>query len=406
MWVSLSKPSIGVDSYITLENIKIKFSQNTAATNISQILHYPPGIYAFDSSRVRIKDVEITQAWDGAVLLGNCGGWTVDGLWVSAFHRHFDVYVSLDSMHFNDVRFWPFDIVGTASQVVWTANAVGWYIGEMDDAAVTNSMCYGLEQGCFVTNTGAPSYSFINISNFDFDGSYGIIHNRGIITCSGCTFSSGHTPLISVNNASLTVNGGWFNGPFDTAPVAVSVTATFGNISRLSLSKILWNGLAGTSLAVAGIKTIAPAGGLINLDIDGINFYQNSGVVYTAPLIWLNGVTMGRIAGVNFSSMVGGSGVGIQLDDDWEVYARGNVYNGWTVTRPPTATNGSWADNAYDYPHLRAFANLGTPAYQGAMSYCLDCKVASGSDNTCATGGTGALAVYVNLVWRCFNAQN
>lgn len=52
----------------------------------------------------------------------------------------------------------------------------------------------------------------------------------------------------------------------------------------------------------------------------------------------------------------------------------------------------------------RTYANLGSDANQ--MQICTDCAVTSGSDNTCTSGGSGALAVRINSVWRCFNAQN
>lgn len=49
--------------------------------------------------------------------------------------------------------------------------------------------------------------------------------------------------------------------------------------------------------------------------------------------------------------------------------------------------------------------SLPTPA-DGTLIYCSDCAVTSGADNTCASGGTGALLVRLNGVNRCFAAQN
>lgn len=46
--------------------------------------------------------------------------------------------------------------------------------------------------------------------------------------------------------------------------------------------------------------------------------------------------------------------------------------------------------------------SLGTPS-NGVFIYCSDCQVTSSSDNTCASGGTGAMAIRLNSVWRCFD---
>jgi hypothetical protein len=51
------------------------------------------------------------------------------------------------------------------------------------------------------------------------------------------------------------------------------------------------------------------------------------------------------------------------------------------------------------------FANLGA-VVAGGLVNCADCAVTGAADNTCAGGGTGALAVGINGVWRCFYAQN
>lgn len=50
-------------------------------------------------------------------------------------------------------------------------------------------------------------------------------------------------------------------------------------------------------------------------------------------------------------------------------------------------------------------ANLSSGT-DGSMYYCSNCQVTSGADNTCASGGSGALAIRVNGVYRCFATQN
>jgi hypothetical protein len=46
------------------------------------------------------------------------------------------------------------------------------------------------------------------------------------------------------------------------------------------------------------------------------------------------------------------------------------------------------------------FANLGT-GLEGDQFKCSNCQVTSSIDNTCATGGTGAAATYINGAWKC-----
>jgi hypothetical protein len=50
-------------------------------------------------------------------------------------------------------------------------------------------------------------------------------------------------------------------------------------------------------------------------------------------------------------------------------------------------------------------ASLGTPA-AGTIRWCSDCTVTDGSNNTCAASGSGAFALRVGSVWRCFALQN
>jgi hypothetical protein len=50
------------------------------------------------------------------------------------------------------------------------------------------------------------------------------------------------------------------------------------------------------------------------------------------------------------------------------------------------------------------FTNLSTTA--NTLTVCTDCAVTSGADNTCTSGGTGAIAARLNGVWRCFATQN
>lgn len=52
-----------------------------------------------------------------------------------------------------------------------------------------------------------------------------------------------------------------------------------------------------------------------------------------------------------------------------------------------------------------SFANLGSVA-DGTVKFCNNCKPTSSADNTCTSGGTGAIAQRLSSAWRCFQQQS
>lgn len=56
-------------------------------------------------------------------------------------------------------------------------------------------------------------------------------------------------------------------------------------------------------------------------------------------------------------------------------------------------------------PSTVNFSDLGGEP-SGSFASCANCQVTSGADNTCTSGGSGALAVKINGTWRCFATQN
>ena len=67
-----------------------------------------------------------------------------------------------------------------------------------------------------------------------------------------------------------------------------------------------------------------------------------------------------------------------------------------------------WYINADGFlqPVGQTFAAMSATAPNNSIQICTDCTVTSGANNTCTSGGTGALAVRLAGVWRCFNQQN
>lgn len=100
-----------------------------------------------------------------------------------------------------------------------------------------------------------------------------------------------------------------------------------------------------------------------------------------------------RRAGTNIASIKAHyfDGIGLYVHDGGGTGTLREVFRG--------RTNGLFT------PMSVSFSDLGGEP-TGTFGYCSNCQVTSGADNTCASGGGGALAWKINSVWRCFATQN
>lgn len=196
---------------------------------------------------------------------------------------------------------------------------------------------------------------------------------------------------------------GWSSSSTDPSGVAdtAAVRAAAGTIRTTNGSTGTGNLLIGPSTAsVTGSFTVVPDNAATNALVTVGRFSVNSTGTAAAglgPLIDLaaettttNDQQLGSIAGLWTTATHA---------------SRTGAITFSTVNNAGSNTERFRIDHQGIQPAGVVFASLGTPG-NNYIQICTDCTVTSGADNTCAGSGTGALAVRLNGVWRCFNAQN
>lgn len=224
--------------------------------------------------------------------------------------------------------------------------------------------------GATVPPSGIRIYSTggITITNCSFSGSYWAVLQTGnlssglSITCcdventlSGC-FSGDQYERVSITGCTLS---------------QYFTSAVWYVMFCQSLTGVTFNGNAClTNPGGANHVGVYCDAGCSNVDISGNSF---DGFLYAVQTLNGADVTVGPNSIKNVYA--GGREVGL-----------GNTSIG-SLTCPTTVAGlGGWKD--------------------GSVMFATDGTVTSGADNTLAGGGTGALAVRINGVWRAFKAQN
>lgn len=276
-------------------------------------------------------------------------------------------------------------------------------------------------------------------------------------------------PSYTHTGGTFTAAGSWFfHVTPNTQPlfslVADGTTNTFyptRNAFGVSSSYFVQYGGTGA----ADVATMISANPSISTDLQliGNRFQFIENISYANAKLSLAGSTNAIVTGNFVSGKGSGTGAFLSVASDTNNRVGSNVAAGWTITLPATLANGAYEVGnvkqgldvktpgaggigsvfslyGADATKRKSFRinettgaleilnsdfslvvqrvnNDGTigqtgvvfsalPTTNGTISYCSDCTVTSGSNNTCTSGGTGALAVRLAGASRCYKDQN
>lgn len=270
------------------------------------------GVNAINSARFKITNCRITMFVTCLNMTGNCGGSDINGLeiWAGANSNNngLAVYVdgSLDTVHFNGLRIWPFDDPGggtftasITSNVLTVTSAPGNFlaVGQTITAAGVNCTITGFGTGTGgtgaynVTNANVGSRSMVASGIPSFITQTGIISGR----CDGLFITNSMAICLNQINLNSGIGAGTtFTG---TTNGTTSLIVTGISSGTVQVGATLF--IAGVS---QGVTIVSGAGG-------GNGTYVMSGTVAAAGPTTMHtgdpGATFGGATNFDFDSFNG-----------------------------------------------------------------------------------------------------
>lgn len=330
----------------------IRFTQpNTGGMIRSAIVQYPAGIYAVASSRFKVVDVIISNAWVG-INGGASGGSFIERFECSAYSQGMVWAAALDYVHISNYHFWNFDMTSNQLAVFQDGTTVAAQLGRIDGLLATN---WGIAEGIINVTSTTGTAGWYVFSNLQMDGPLSQLNIAASINFVGVNveFTRGSSDTM----AAIVVSGG--HNTFTNLTYA----GTMPTIAPIQVTGgfALFNGGVLTQDATGASLATVTAGSLICRDTYLIT-HNNA---HTVAWFHQSGTGVLVIDGAFFP--IAATGVAIQMDTNVAGNHVGdNYYGASTLTIPATTST------------LQLIGKLLAPTLQGTTTYADDTAAAAG----------------------------
>jgi hypothetical protein len=319
---------------------------------------YPPAIIGPNAARLQIDRVRISGAWDGILLTGNPGGFSINNLEVGALDVGLTEDGGLDFCHLTGYHFWPFGLQSgtTYSAVYQDGGTIAANLGRCDDWDIR-----GLA-------------SFLGQVNFLSDATQGDIANL----------------IMDGDGANLNIYGGFWNingftstKDTNTSTVALTVTQGVTHITGIDLR-------GGDNAPL-----VNQTGGILRLTAGRIaqSNVAQPGITYTGGDMFIDGVQMSPGTASRSTPYIGATGTFFQMrnstfdqagsatgggltfgTDSIANFVAGNDFGGWAFAPYNGGTVGTYGPNktiAFPFTPTIAPTTPGTwaPTYTARGGY-------------------------------------
>ena len=290
---------------------------------------YPPAILGASAARLLLHNVRVSGAWDGVILTGNSGGFSIDELEVGALNVGFSEDGALDFCRLVGYEAWPFGLSsGPLYTGVYSDGAtVAANIGRCDDWDIRGLASFAGKVNLLADNTQGA------ISNLLMDGdgaNLAILGGFWNIANLTSTKALDPMPMLNVSGGTTTISGLDFRG---SGPVTQVIQT--GGILRLSAGRFNQNDLNHSAVVQTGGRLL----------LDGINWSPGAGV-RTQPYV-LSNSTEFSMRNTTFDPIgSGSSGIGLLLGVDVpSIFVQGNDFGGWAYSPLAGSVLGTYGPN-------------------------------------------------------------
>lgn len=359
---------------------------------------YPPAIYATTVDRMRVTDNRIEGAWTGINYTG-VNGSNYGGLWIQRNEieaLNIGIYIenNYDFGHVNGNHFWPFSLIGTATDTNIRAdgNDYAMQIGRSDAIDISDTDVLGTRISLL------SDFSFGQLARIKLDigaeldiaGSTGPgvqidgIYETGTTKSGNCAINaSGSLSYVLISDAIIQ----------PTASSAICYTGSGGGTVEISNS---YMNTTSTSLPVISVSN---SSGQIRFNNDIFDVSTSNSA--SGPVITNTGTAALKFQ--NNSIFTTGTGVAaISQPDTAGTVVSGNFFNKWLFVAPgPLGSYGpNYQNNSTGLSDIRTYPNGSFGIGKGAMS-----SSQSGATNNFGGGGSACAALTTGTNNTCLGAN-
>ena len=339
----------------------------------SNLVNYPPAIYAQNQNRLELFRMKIVGAVIGIDGRGNASQWVIDDLEEAAFSVGMWFDAGGDTNRINNWHSWPFStgaggipysdslqgalyIAPNTSCTPQTNSGSAGAISLMAGSSflqISNHLSITGQGWCLYPSTGAygpqgiGSGPTVQASNVDFDSFNGVNISAGSVTISSSMFTTAQIADYAIlqSGGELSIDNATFlqaAGISTTQPLVTFEGGT-GSGSQ-SASLIISNSRFDAPGAPTPMVSANSSVGSGSLTLTGNKFFPVNGGTYSIPLVNVTGSSTPTTITGNSFSQGNGTGSAITISTDNWSSVTGNTAPGWSMSFP-SAVNGVYTCN-------------------------------------------------------------
>lgn len=335
-----------------LRDVGIEFTQpSDPGTLRSDLIQYPPAIYAVNAPRFIIDNVRLSGAWNGLDMSGNNGGVHIGFMEIGAFNKGLIIDGALDFINIERLHFWNFGIgaSGTVLGDIWRdGTTIAAEIGRIDGL---NIGVFDSLRASLVVTSNANNGQKIDIEGLHLDTNARLTVDGGLVRVSRAyvtTNSSIATSSIAVTNS---------NASLQIDRLEIRASSSPVDVIDVSSGQFECRGGRWYTSTTANSMVLQSAGRMF---LDGIHLYPPD-AARTVGFIKSTGGQC-RVVRCIVEDQTSGSGPAIEITTD-SLYntVSDNDFGKWDLTLPSNPNLGSYGANKIDQFSWTPTVTFATP---------------------------------------------
>ena len=284
----------------------------------SALVAYPLALDLKNASAGIIQNVQVGGAINGVACLGNCGGLSLDNVWVGAVGKAFDFDGALNYVFGSKLMSWPIGLQTQKLLKIYNdGQAYCLQMGQVEAYAIEGLSCSATKARFWAGASGTGSFGNIGLLNMDAPGSTLVVEAGQInVGTMYSTKNAAGASFLSTGKA-ISVSGGRLNiGTIDLDANGTNSVAT-QFIDAIDVTGGALSISGGSALQRRGEAALINAtGGKVTLGALRIGSGNNNGYTRSRGYIVQNGSAQVDIGSAAFDYVANDAGPAVVFNTD------------------------------------------------------------------------------------------